>query len=245
MWDSFRSGYLGAYAMATNVFRAPFGAGWDFGAIRAASFNGNTSVLGVAAAAAPVLLAGPAIYSGINNLRAGRYGRGLLQLALGAGLTAGVIYSGYAASRYARGLQPGANVQAGANAQAPAAEVGRNIPPAPEIPPAPNVPPAPNIPPGPKIPPGPNVPPASPVPPASAVPPASPVPPAPNIPPGPKIPPAPQIPPASPVTPAGHDALYDTRMSTPEDVQPKRISPRHFLGALGYVPLTVEDTMKR
>jgi len=209
MWDSFRSGYLGAYAMATNVFRAPFGAGWDFGAIRAASFNGNTSVLGVAAAAAPVLLAGPAIYSGINNLRAGRYGRGLLQLALGAGLTAGVIYSGYAASRYARGLQPGANVQAGANAQAPAAEVGRNIPPAPEIPPAPNVPPAP------------------------------------NIPPGPKIPPPPEVPPASPVTPAGHDALYDTRMSTPEDVQPKRISPRHFLGALGYVPLTVEDTMKR
>ena len=235
MWDSFRSGYLGAYAMATNVFRAPFGAGWDFGAIRAASFNGNTSVLGVAAAAAPVLLAGPAIYSGINNLRAGRYGRGLLQLALGAGLTAGVIYSGYAASRYARGLQPGANSQA-SNAGRPIIRpplgmdesgvtgyVDDDLVTAPKAfyargSQSQNAPAAPS---GPVIPPGP------------------------QIPPGPVIPPGPQIPPASPVTPAGHDDLYDTRMSTPKDVRPTRISPRHFLGALGYVPLTVEDTMKR
>ena len=235
MWDSFRSGYLGAYAMAMNVFRAPFGAGWDFGAIRNASFNGNPSVMGVAAAVAPVLLAGPAIYSGINNLRAGWYGRGLLQLALGAGLTAGVIYSGYAASRYAGGLQPGANSQA-SNAGRPIIRpplgmdesgvtgyVDDDLVTAPKAFYARGSQPqnAATVPPPPQIPPGP------------------------VIPPPPQIPPGPVIPPASPVTPAGHVALYDTRMSTPQGARPARISPRHFLGALGYVPLTVEDTMKR
>jgi hypothetical protein len=71
------------------------------------------------------------------------------------------------------------------------------------------------------------------------------IPPGPVIPPPPQIPPGPVIPPPSPVTPAGYDPLYDNRMSTPADAQPARISPRHFIGALGYVPLTVEDIMKR
>jgi len=99
-----REAFRGLRSFPGDVWNLVRG-GWD----TARSTNSLGGWTGFAAGVGLPLIAGSAVYSGLNNIRRGRYGAGLLRLMAGAALTYG-LYKAYNYSNAYLNNTPNPNV---------------------------------------------------------------------------------------------------------------------------------------